>query len=88
MSGVRHPPISRFTTMQKIVMALMGRGHTYREIGLRLHIHTQSAKRHAKDAARKIPGDLPCKTKILFWNRGATLDQLTGEGWTVGTGKR
>jgi len=77
----RNPPIESFTTMQKIVMAMVARNMTYDEIAERLAVTRHTSKAHAHAAAKKIPGDLPAITKIHFWYRGATLDQLTGEGW-------
>lgn len=77
----RNPPIEAFTTMQKLVMAMVARQMTYDEIAERLHVKRNTSKAHAHAAARRIPGDLPAITKIHFWYRGATLDQLTGEGW-------
>ena len=75
-------PLNRdFTTMEKLVVALVARGDNYPTIGTRLHISPKTAKYHAANAARKIPGDLPVITKILFWSRGATIDQLRGDGW-------
>jgi len=74
-----------FTTMEKLVVAMIARGCNYKEAGKRLHIAQQTAKFHAQNAAGKIPGNLPCITKILFWSRGADLDQLTGKGWVPQT---
>ena len=67
--------------MQKIVMAMVARQMTYDEIAERLAVTRHTSKAHAHNAAKKIPGDLPALVKIHFWYRGATVDQLTGEGW-------
>ncbi len=73
--------LKKFTTMESLVVALLARGETYRMIALRLHITTATVRYHIANAGRKVPGDLAVRMKILFWCRGATLDQLTGEGW-------
>ena len=78
---VRYPPPSAFTPQQKMVMAMMANMMEYKEIGLRLSIDWNTARNHAIKAGDKIPGNLPLRCKILFWSRGATIDQLTGEGW-------
>ena len=79
--SVRVPPVRVFTTQQKIIIAMIANGMSYREIGKRLHIDWATVRNHAERAAAKIPGGLPIQTKIHFWVRGATIDQLTGEGW-------
>jgi DNA-binding NarL/FixJ family response regulator len=72
-----------FTTMESLVVALIVRGENYYEVAKRLHIKRTTVNMHAKNAARKIPGDdtLKPQTKLHFWARGATLEQLTGEAW-------
>ena len=77
----RTPLLGKFTTMETLVVALLARGESYRLIALRLHIAIATVRFHLANAARKIPGDLEVRMKILFWCRGATLDQLTVEGW-------
>ena len=79
---LRYPAPSAFTPQQKMVMAMMANMMTYKEIGLRLSIDWNTARNHAIAAGEKIPGNLPIRCKVLFWSRGATIDQLTGEGWT------
>ena len=79
--SVRYPPISAFTPQQKLVMAMIANGMSYREIALRLAIDWETARFHARKAAQRMPGDLPTLTKVHFWVRGATVDQFTGEGW-------
>ncbi len=63
------------------MVALLARDETYRLIALRLSISVATVRFHLANAARKIPGDLEVRMKIIFWSRGATLDQLTGLGW-------
>lgn len=81
---MRDPPISVFTTSEKLVVAMICKGYNYIETGHRLSLARETVKWHARNAANKIPGNLPVLTKILFWGRGATKDQLTGEGWIPG----
>ena len=81
MKKERVPPFKKFTTMESLVVAMLARGETYRMIAMRLSISIATVRFHLANAARKIPGDLEVRMKILFWCRGATLDQLTGEGW-------
>lgn len=79
----RIPLLSKFTTMESLVSAMVIRGETYAQIGRRLAIKRSTVNFHAKNAANKIPGDdiLKPRTKLQFWARGARLDQLTGQGW-------
>lgn len=88
MSDIRTPPLDTFTNTEKLVLAMVAQGFTYREIAMRLDLSRQAARWWAAKAAEKIPGDLPVMTKIHFWARGATEDQLTGEGWIPGTGRQ
>jgi DNA-binding CsgD family transcriptional regulator len=75
--------LTRFTTMESLVSAMVIRGESYAQIGKRLGIKRSTVNFHAKNAARKIPGDdiLKPRTKLQFWARGARIDQLMGDGW-------
>lgn len=87
--GVREAPVTKkripllrkFTIMETLVVALLSRGEAYRMIALRLNISVATVRFHLANAARKIPGDLEVRMKVIFWCRGAKLDQLTGLGW-------
>lgn len=81
MTDQRTPLLDKFTGTESIVVALLARGETYRLIALRLHISVATVRFHLANAARKIPGDLEMRMRIIFWCRGATIDQLTGLGW-------
>ncbi len=81
MKKERIPLLKKFTIMESLVVALLSRGETYRMIAMRLYITTATVRFHIANAGRKVPGNLQSRMKILFWCRGATLDQLTGEGW-------
>jgi DNA-binding NarL/FixJ family response regulator len=78
--------LKRFTTMESLVSAMIIRGESYAQIGKRLSIKRSTVNFHAKNAARKVPGDsfLKPRTKLQFWARGARLDQLHGDGWMPG----
>ena len=81
MKKQRIPLLKKFTIMESLVVALLSRGETYRMIAMRLYISTATVRFHVANAGRKVPGNLEARMKILFWCRGAVLDQLTGEGW-------
>jgi hypothetical protein len=57
---------------------MVGMGCSYCEIAETLSISVFTAKRHAEDAAAKIPGDLPTQIKLIMWVRGVPLDALDG----------
>ena len=84
MKKQRIPLLKKFTIMESLVVALLARGETYRMIATRLSITIATVRFHIANAGRKVPGNLEVRMKILFWCRGATLDQLTGEGWMPG----
>jgi hypothetical protein len=70
--------------MEAIVTALLIRGDSRTTIEKKLCLNAWSVNNHLANAAAKIPGDLRCRMRIHFWGRGATVDQLTGEGWMPG----
>lgn len=74
----RVPLRASLTPTQEVVTMLVGTGHNYAEIAEVLSISAFTAKRHAEDAAAKIPGDLPTQMKLAVWARGGTLDVLDG----------
>jgi len=80
----RVPLLKPFTTMEGLVAALLIRGDTRATIGKKLDISRPAVGFHLRNAANKIPGNLRQIMKIHFWGRGATIDQLTGEGWMPG----
>lgn len=79
----RVQPAVPFTTMEKLVVALIVKGERYVDCARRLHIARDTVRFHATNAANKLPGDLPVLTKLLFWSRGATKEQMTGEGYII-----
>ena len=80
----RAPLLRPFTPMENIVTALLIRGDSRTTIEKKLAMTSWSVNNHLAHAAAKIPGNLRCRMKIHFWGRGATVDQLTGEGWMPG----
>lgn len=80
----RLPLLRPFTTMESLVTALLIRGDPQATIEKKLSISRSAVIFHLHNAAKKIPGNLRQRMKIHFWGRGATLDQLTGEGWMPG----
>ena len=74
----RVQPRKPWSMMQKLVAILVGRGHRYNEIATRLSIAPTTVKYYAEEAARRLPGDLPPKWRLVFWWRGATEEQLEG----------
>lgn len=80
----RAPLLRPFTPMESIVTALLIRGDSRDTIQKKLAMTAWSVNNHLANAAAKIPGDLRCRMRIHFWGRGATVDQLTGEGWMPG----
>jgi DNA-binding NarL/FixJ family response regulator len=78
------PPFVRVATrkplspMQEIVCILLGVGLDFPEIAEALRTTSEAARFHAKQAARKIPGDLNTAERCRAWARGATMDVLDG----------
>jgi hypothetical protein len=62
---------------------MVGMGLNYAEIASRLEISVFTAKRHAEDAAAKVPGNLPAQMKLIMWVRGVSLDALEGSALSV-----
>lgn len=82
MAKVDRAPLSApFTVMEKLCVALVARSLKFPEIALRLNVTTETVKWHVDNASKKIPGDMPRCCKIIFWARGATLEQLMGSNW-------
>jgi hypothetical protein len=74
----RAPLYAPLTPTQKVVVSMVGRGFSYVTIADTLAISVFTAKRHAEDAAAKIPGDLPTQMKLIMWWRGASCAILDG----------
>ena len=69
---------AEFTTMEKLVVAMVIRGDTYRVMAQRLVIAKRTVAFHIRGAADKIPSKgLTPQQAIVFWWRGATREQLT-----------
>ena len=79
----RIPPLSPLTRAQRLVALMVGMSSKYSEVAETLGISCFTVKRHAEDAAAKIPGDLPTQTKLIMWVRGASLEKLNGSSLQV-----
>lgn len=73
----RLKPRARFTTMQKLVAILVGRGQSYSEIAGRLSVKRSTIKYHAENAAAKLPGVDAPRMKLTMWWRHATEEQMS-----------
>lgn len=68
------------TGQEMLITGLIAEGRNYSAIADLLSITRDTVKWHAKNAAAKIPGDLPAQMKLAVWYRGAPIFVLTGEG--------
>jgi hypothetical protein len=75
---LRVAPDRPLSAMEEVVCILLGAGLSYREVGESLAIPKSLARKYAKTAALKIPGDLAAQEKCTAWARGATMDVLDG----------
>lgn len=75
---VRVVPRSPLTRAEFTVTILIALNRSYSAIARELNVKVSTVAEHAKNASRKLPGDLPSKTRIMAWARGATLDVLEG----------
>lgn len=83
---VQHPPppfaraplLRPLTLSQEVIVNLLGIGCSLQTIADELEITKGMVRWHAKNAAKRIPGDLPTVERCRAWARGATLDVLTG----------
>lgn len=78
---MRLEPSPPWTVEEKLAVALVSRGINYDEGALRMHVSPVRFSYLIRCAAKKLPGDLKPHLKVVFWSRGATKDQLTGQGW-------
>ncbi len=72
----RLKPLVAWTLMEKLVVVLVCRGYSYKQIGARVDTKRATIKMHAENAAGKLPGNDPPRQKLIFWSRGATAEQL------------
>jgi DNA-binding NarL/FixJ family response regulator len=79
----RAPLFAPMTRAQQAVVAALARNAEYDEIARWLSVKERTVRYHVGEAARKIPGNLPPKMRIIMWARGATIDML--EGRTLGS---
>ena len=69
------PPL---TKTQFKVAELLSSGLSVEAVAQRLKVGTTTVKFHVREAASRIPGDLPARFKIIAWHRGAQLQVLEG----------
>ena len=76
---VRVKPARPLTPTECIVVSLLAFGENCVEVAVRLGVSKRTVKFHVKNAAQKLPGDLPAQMRVITWYRGATADVLTGD---------
>lgn len=64
------------TARQERVAALLSDGLEMDAIARHLGCARSNVDYHVKQAARKIPGDLPRAARLILWWRGASLEVL------------
>lgn len=64
------------TPRQKQVVALLGHGLTHQQVALALGIGLRTVRATAENAAQRIPGTRPARTRILLWYWGAPASAL------------
>jgi DNA-binding NarL/FixJ family response regulator len=65
-----------FTAREEHVVNLVAAGLTCTAIAEQLGISAYTAQGYVRQAASKIPGSLPSRTRIVIWWRGGTLETL------------
>ena len=78
---MRAPLKAPLTRAEAAVALLVANGHADADVADQLGHSLNTARFHIKNAAKKIPGDLPAKMKVICWVRGAPLQVLNGT-WT------
>lgn len=77
VAGVQRVSLHRpFTAREEHVVHLVAAGLTYGAIADQLGISVHTVQGHVEQAATKIPGSLPSRTRIVIWWRGGTLETL------------
>lgn len=74
----RIPPQRPLTPLQVTIATLVGINMANRDIARELHITHATLRWHLNRIAKRLPGDLPAKVRVMAWVRGATLDVLEG----------
>jgi DNA-binding CsgD family transcriptional regulator len=87
MVEIPRVPLARALSMtEQVVADLVGLRMEYHEIGEALGLTKETVRDHCRNAAMKIPGDLPAQARVMAWARGATLDVLRGDTLRVQVG--
>lgn len=73
---VRVKCIPPLTKTQLRVAELLSLGDSVERVAKKLNVGTTTVKFHVREAASRIPGDLPPRFKIIAWYRGAALSVL------------
>lgn len=58
------------TPMEWRILKLLDQDLTYEQIGRRVDISPQTVRTHVRNAAGKIPGNLPQRLRLLYWYHG------------------
>ncbi len=74
----RVPTLAPLTDAEYLVCVLLGCNMNYQQVAAICGVQPCTAKAHAANAARKIPGDLAAATRCAVWARGASRDVLEG----------
>lgn len=72
----RVPLRTGLTRREMELVTLIAQGRSNAEIACLLRIRRDSIRTYTRNAASKIPGDLPARARILAWYRGAPLSVL------------
>lgn len=67
------PPL---TPVQFKVAALLSGGHSVEGVAQLLHVSISTVKFHVRQAADRVPGDLPPRFRLIAWYRKAPLSVL------------
>jgi DNA-binding CsgD family transcriptional regulator len=74
---VTRVPLRRpLTKMEKTVVSLIGPGYTYDQAAEALGLAPRTVRMHCENAILKIPGTVPCLTRIVLWWQGYPIAAL------------
>ncbi len=77
MEVARVKLIEPFTPAEAAVVELLGADSMdYRSIGKVLKIAERTVEVHVTNAAKKVPGTVPQKAKLVMWYRGRSIEDL------------
>ncbi len=64
------------TPMEATVIDLVGPGYTYAQTAQALGIAPRTVRMHCENASQKIPGTVPCLTRVVLWWQGYPIEAL------------